>query len=65
LIAYGETICRDLDAALRREWLETNGLGGFASGTICGLHTPALSRTAGGREELAFTWNHRWCAWPE
>ena len=29
----------DLDSALRREWLETNGLGGFASSTILGLNT--------------------------
>ena len=29
----------DLEVALRREWLETNGLGGFASSTIIGLNT--------------------------
>jgi len=29
----------NLDIALRREWLETNGLGGFASSTIAGLNT--------------------------
>lgn len=29
----------DLDAASRREWLETNGLGGFASSTILGMNT--------------------------
>ena len=29
----------DTDIALRREWLETNGLGGFASSTIAGLNT--------------------------
>jgi predicted glycogen debranching enzyme len=28
-----------VDAALQREWLETNGLGGFASSTIIGLNT--------------------------
>src|ERR1700694_4842089 len=28
-----------LETALRREWLETNGLGGFASSTIIGLNT--------------------------
>ena len=27
------------EAALNREWLETNGLGGFASSTIVGLNT--------------------------
>src|SRR6266852_770997 len=34
----GETCC-ELEAALRREWLETNGLGGFSSSTIIGLNT--------------------------
>ena len=33
------TICRDLTAALSREWLVTNGLGGFASGTVAGVNT--------------------------
>lgn len=30
---------QDFDAALEREWLETNGLGGFASSTPYGLNT--------------------------
>ena len=36
-----ETICDEsVDASRsRREWLETNGLGGFASSTITGLNT--------------------------
>lgn len=38
-IAFGRAICGDLDAALRREWLVTNGIGGFAAGTIAGTHT--------------------------
>lgn len=29
----------DLDSALGKEWLETNGMGGFASSTIVGLNT--------------------------
>lgn len=29
----------DPEVALRREWLETNGLGGFASSTIIGMNT--------------------------
>ena len=29
----------DFDTATTREWLETNGLGGFASSTIIGLNT--------------------------
>jgi predicted glycogen debranching enzyme len=39
MIQFGKDMCGDLDAALRREWLETNGLGGFASSTIVGLNT--------------------------
>ena len=39
MISYGEAICRDVDQASRREWLETNGLGGYASSTICGMNT--------------------------
>jgi predicted glycogen debranching enzyme len=39
MINFGQDDCRDLTAALEREWLETNGLGGFASSTIVGLNT--------------------------
>ncbi len=39
MIQFKQETCGDLDAALRREWLETNGLGGFASSTIIGLNT--------------------------
>ena len=39
MIRFGSEICTNLDAALSREWLETNGLGGFASGTIAGANT--------------------------
>ncbi|MGH8070478.1 MAG: amylo-alpha-1,6-glucosidase [Candidatus Entotheonellia bacterium] len=39
MIQFGQDICTDLNAACRREWLETNGIGGFASSTIIGLHT--------------------------
>src|SRR5437879_4958819 len=39
MIQFDESICRNLDTALRREWLETNGIGGFASSTIIGLNT--------------------------
>ena len=39
MIQFGQEICRNLKAALRCEWLETNGLGGFASSTIVGLNT--------------------------
>jgi predicted glycogen debranching enzyme len=39
MIQFKQDTWRDLTAALRREWLETNGLGGFASSTIIGLNT--------------------------
>lgn len=32
-------ICADFEKAIRREWLETNGLGGFAAGTVCGANS--------------------------
>lgn len=32
-------ICQNLDRALGLEWLETNGRGGFASGTVSGANT--------------------------
>src|SRR6202158_478945 len=31
--------CRTLESAVRREWLVTNGLGGYASGTVAGINT--------------------------
>jgi predicted glycogen debranching enzyme len=39
LVAFGRSICGDLASGLRREWLVTNGLGGYASGTIAGALT--------------------------
>ena len=39
MIRFGKEVCANLDAALRREWLETNGIGGFASSSIVGLNT--------------------------
>src|SRR3954470_21766250 len=39
MIRFNQDICANLDEALAREWLETNGLGGFASSTITRLNT--------------------------
>jgi predicted glycogen debranching enzyme len=39
MIQFDESICHNADVACRREWLETNGIGGFASSTIVGLNT--------------------------
>ncbi len=38
-IEFGREICGHLDTAESREWLVTNGIGGFASGTVAGLLT--------------------------
>ncbi|HEX3035549.1 MAG TPA: amylo-alpha-1,6-glucosidase [Thermodesulfobacteriota bacterium] len=38
-IKFGREICGFLDSAEKREWLVTNGIGGFASGTVAGLLT--------------------------
>src|SRR5580704_13714550 len=35
-VQFGREICGNLSAAESREWLVTNGIGGFASGTIAG-----------------------------
>lgn len=39
MIRIQEDVLGNLDQALRREWLETNGLGGFASSTLVGINT--------------------------
>jgi predicted glycogen debranching enzyme len=39
VVDLGREIAGDLDAAERREWLVTNGIGGFASGTVAGSLT--------------------------
>ncbi len=38
-VQFGREVCGDLEAAEAREWLVTNGLGGFASGTVAGTAT--------------------------
>jgi predicted glycogen debranching enzyme len=39
MIQFGPETCSDLGVALAKEWLETNGIGGFASSTIIGVNT--------------------------
>jgi predicted glycogen debranching enzyme len=39
MIEFGKEICGDLKESATREWLETNGIGGFASSTIAGINT--------------------------
>lgn len=68
-VAFGREICGNLEAGLRREWLVTNGLGGYASATLPGVLTrsyhgllvaalePPVARTvlvAGAVEEVTY-----------
>jgi predicted glycogen debranching enzyme len=39
IVGWGREICGNLATAESREWLCTNGIGGFASGTVSGLLT--------------------------
>ncbi len=39
MIDFGREICGDVQTAATREWLVTNGIGGYASGTVAGLLT--------------------------
>ncbi|HXM43040.1 MAG TPA: amylo-alpha-1,6-glucosidase [Bryobacteraceae bacterium] len=39
MVRFGRQVCNNPEIALKREWLETNGVGGFASSTIAGLNT--------------------------
>ena len=38
-LRFGDGVCHDPEQSSRLEWLETNGLGGFAAGTVSGIHT--------------------------
>jgi len=40
-IRFGREVCGDVAVAEQREWLLTNGLGGYASGTVGGLSSRA------------------------
>src|SRR5690349_14374527 len=39
MITLGRETCIDLDQALEKEWVVSNGIGGFASGTVAGINT--------------------------
>jgi len=39
MIHFGREVTGSFDSAARREWLVTNGLGGWASGTVSGANT--------------------------
>ena len=36
---FGREVCGDLSVAMKREWLVTNGIGGFASATVANMLT--------------------------
>ncbi|MBN1171709.1 MAG: glycogen debranching enzyme family protein [Micromonosporaceae bacterium] len=38
-LVFGPQICGDLHSGTQREWLVTDGLGGYATGTVSGLRT--------------------------
>ncbi len=39
MIGFGVEACRDYSVAVSKEWLETDGLGGYSSSTIIGVNT--------------------------
>src|SRR5512144_1549912 len=39
MLEFGRAICGALATAGRREWLVTNGIGGYAAGTVAGVLT--------------------------
>ena len=62
-IEFQQDICSNLEQAKSREWLETNGIGGFASSTIAGMNTRryhgllvAATRPPVGRYVLCRSW---------
>lgn len=38
-IVLAKEVCQQITVSLEREWLETNGIGGYASSTIAGANT--------------------------
>ncbi|MFF5123762.1 amylo-alpha-1,6-glucosidase [Dactylosporangium aurantiacum] len=39
MVVFGAQVCGDLSAGAAREWLVTDGVGGYAMGTVSGLRT--------------------------
>ncbi|QQS43209.1 MAG: glycogen debranching enzyme family protein [Acidobacteriota bacterium] len=39
MLKFGANICTDPEQSSSREWLETNGVGGFATSTVSGINT--------------------------
>jgi len=51
LVILGRQTCGNWEGASRHEWLVTNGLGGFACGTVAGANTPPLPWISDGELE--------------
>src|SRR6266568_4468698 len=43
-LSVGPDMCRNVQAGLDREWIVTNGLGGYASGSVVGALIPPVER---------------------
>ena len=59
LYTLSESDCKSLEISTRREWILTNGLGGYSSGTASGINTRryhgllvAATQPPAGREVL-------------
>ena len=39
MISFDQNTCSDFEKAVKKEWIETNGIGGYASSTIIGVNT--------------------------
>jgi len=39
MISFDRSVCGDFNKAIEKEWLETNGIGGYSSSTIIGVNT--------------------------
>ena len=39
MTTYDASFCRDIARSSHTEWLETNGIGGYAAGTVAGIPT--------------------------
>jgi hypothetical protein len=48
VLTLNQSACSELEKNQDKEWLITNGIGGYASSTVAGLNTRAISRPAGG-----------------
>ena len=53
-LTVGRKVCQDHARSSRLEWLETNGAGGFAMGTVAGTNTRRYHGLLGERYRDAY-----------